>query len=357
MTSPKIQINISKGISKMRKYLLPRNGKFYKANMHTHTTISDGKLSPEEIKESYKEKGYSIVAYTDHEVIIPHNDLRDEDFLPITSFELSICEPWNVYAKCYHMNVYFRDPDTGASKTFSDLYGVGHSREHITEKMRELSAGKRNYSKEYAQWIIDTAKSEGALVSLNHPVWSLQTHEDYSGLRGIWGIEWFNTSAVILGYHDTYQPIRDLLAEGEKKVFPLATDDCHSKIDRFGGWLSVKAPKLDYDAVFTALEKGDFYSSTGPEIKSLYIEDGIITVKTSSAAIIHLFTGQRLAMRVMEEGKLVREAKFDLAKIFEKWEEAPEDKHTWLAIRVTDKFGKVAITRAYFKKELISKRK
>ena len=66
----------------MKKYLLPRLGKFYKANMHTHTTVSDGKLSPAEAKEAFKSKGYSIVAFTDHEVMVPHPELRDEDFLP-----------------------------------------------------------------------------------------------------------------------------------------------------------------------------------------------------------------------------------------------------------------------------------
>ena len=65
----------------MKKYLLPREGKFYKANMHCHTNISDGKMTPEEVKTAYKKNGYSIVAYTDHEIMMPHYELRDEEFL------------------------------------------------------------------------------------------------------------------------------------------------------------------------------------------------------------------------------------------------------------------------------------
>ena len=38
----------------MKKYLLPKCGNDYKANLHCHSTISDGKLTPEEIKEAYK---------------------------------------------------------------------------------------------------------------------------------------------------------------------------------------------------------------------------------------------------------------------------------------------------------------
>ena len=33
--------------------LLKTNGKFYKANMHCHTTLSDGKMTAAEVKELY----------------------------------------------------------------------------------------------------------------------------------------------------------------------------------------------------------------------------------------------------------------------------------------------------------------
>ena len=56
----------------MKKYLLPKEGKFYKANLHMHTTISDGRMTLEETKEEYQKRGYSIVAFTDHEVLLPH---------------------------------------------------------------------------------------------------------------------------------------------------------------------------------------------------------------------------------------------------------------------------------------------
>ena len=46
----------------MRQYLIPENGKFYKANMHAHTNISDGNQSPEEVKQCFLRMGYSIVA-------------------------------------------------------------------------------------------------------------------------------------------------------------------------------------------------------------------------------------------------------------------------------------------------------
>ena len=38
-------------------YLLPNTPK-YKANLHCHTTFSDGAFTPEKIKEIYKAHGY-----------------------------------------------------------------------------------------------------------------------------------------------------------------------------------------------------------------------------------------------------------------------------------------------------------
>lgn len=39
------------------KHLLPPVEKYFKANLHTHTTISDGRLTPQEMKALYKAKG------------------------------------------------------------------------------------------------------------------------------------------------------------------------------------------------------------------------------------------------------------------------------------------------------------
>ena len=65
------------------KHLLPQVPRYFKANLHTHTTISDGVWTPEKTKQVYKENGYQIMAYTDQEVCIPHPELDEEDFLAL----------------------------------------------------------------------------------------------------------------------------------------------------------------------------------------------------------------------------------------------------------------------------------
>ena len=72
--------------------LIDKNRNFYKANLHCHTTLSDGRLTREEVKARYKAEGYSIIAYTDHEHLIDNSDLNDDSFLTITSAELAIKE-------------------------------------------------------------------------------------------------------------------------------------------------------------------------------------------------------------------------------------------------------------------------
>lgn len=337
----------------MKKYLLPRTGKFYKANMHAHTTCSDGKITPAELKELYKARGYSIVAFTDHEIMLPHSDLRDENFLPITGIEIAIDGgKWSPFAKTYHLNIFSPEPDRCATKAYFHGEVWGNARNYMTEEMKIPGQRPRNYSKEFAQWIIDSASEEGCLVSFNHPVWSLQDKDDYSGLRGFFGVEWYNTGCVKIGYPDSIEPIVELLREGERMVYPLATDDCHNTLDLFGGWIQVKAKNLEYDTIFEALKKGDFYSSTGPAIKSLYIDGTTLTVKCSAARNICLIADHRFARVHNAEGKLLGGATFDLKQLIANAKNAPDGRPAWFRIEVTDKTGAKAITRAYFLDEL-----
>ena len=60
----------------------------YKANLHCHTTCSDGRLTPQQVKDHYKAHGYSVIAFTDHNVLVDHSDLNDPDFLALTGIEV-----------------------------------------------------------------------------------------------------------------------------------------------------------------------------------------------------------------------------------------------------------------------------
>ena len=335
----------------MKKYLIKKEGRFYKANLHMHTTVSDGKMTPEEVKRIYKEKGYSIVAYTDHELMLPHNELNDDEFLTLTSTEISINQRRDCdfrYTKCYHLNIISKDPFRTEFNVFSEpIMWLNHSYQYLTAKQREVKY-KREYSIECINEMIRMANEEGSLVTYNHPVWSLQDYSDYIGLKGLWGVEWYNTGCYRTGYPDTIQPIDDLLRNGEN-VFPLATDDAHLLRDCFGGFVMVKADKLEYETIYNALKNGEFYSSSGPLINELFIEDNIITIKTSNIVKAFVTTENRYVYTVNNlEG--MSEVKFDIKDYINR--EDNDNKYKYVRITIEDKEGNKAYTRAYYLNEL-----
>ncbi len=337
----------------MKKQLLLQKGNFYKANMHLHTTLSDGKMTPEEVKAAYKAEGYSIIAFTDHEVIVDQKALRDESFLPITSLEVSFSEkdPSIVgnERRCYHLNLYAKEEGNTVSPIFSEAAiwkRIEHIKAYVTDEMRQHNVA-RQYDVELINKLVAKANEMGFLVSYNHPVWSQQNYTDYAPLKGIWGVEVYNSECVQIGYPDTIQPYDDLLRLGNR-IYPLATDDMHSARSCFGGWLMVSADRLDYGEVMTALENGDFYASTGPEIHEISVEDGILHVACSPAASVVVSTDRREAKRAKAGDRLLTDATFDLSAYFEATKNG-NGRHTpYIRVTVTDASGKSAWSRAYF---------
>ena len=340
----------------MKKYLLPESGQFYKANLHTHTTISDGAHSPEEIKRIYSENGYSIVAFTDHEVMMPKNHLTDENFLAINAVETITSDKWNggyCYNKTYHLNFYAKKPDiTHCPVLSAKNIWPEHTKVYATEEMIQ-NPYKNHYSIAGVNDAIKKATDAGFLVCLNHPVWSSQDYTDYMGLKGLWGVEVFNTGCYRGGMHDTPQPMMDMLRAGEN-VMPVAADDTHSARDLCQGWVQVKADRLEYVTVMEALERGDFYASIGPEIKELYIEDGMLHITTSDAVSIALISNYRYFRKVYASGDtLLNEAVFNLKEFIanNKAHQYPKCE-AFVRLEVRDAVGNFAWTRAYRLHEL-----
>ena len=118
----------------------------------------------------------------------------------------------------------------------------------------------------------------------------------------------------------------------------------------------VKADKLEYKTVMNALERGEFYASTGPEIKELYVEDGKLYISTSEAASVQLMTNYRYNRAKNGNAESpVTEACFDISAFFEKNAAHAYPRSTpWLRLEVRDLAGNMAWTRAYFIDELQS---
>ena len=67
-----------------------RGSRWFKGNLHAHTELSDGALSPARVVEIYKKHNYDFLAVTDHDLYDACPELSDEDFLILPSGEFAI---------------------------------------------------------------------------------------------------------------------------------------------------------------------------------------------------------------------------------------------------------------------------
>ena len=333
----------------MRKYLLPENGNFYKANLHSHSNISDGMLSPAELKSLYTSRGYSVFAYTDHDVFIPHHDLTDDSFLVLSGFEAEFyIERKNPTKKTCHVCFIAKTPDITVQPCFNKEYArSGNAASHVDEVAFDEREEPfvRFYSPESINSMIKTAREKGFFVTYNHPAWSLESFNEYSKYEGMHAMEIFNSECQKAGYESYAPHVYDDMLRLGKKIFVTATDDNHNffspddpRCSSFGGFTMIKAKSLDYTDVTDALFAGDFYASQGPEIYGLYTENGKIHITCSDAVSILFNTAYRTSQRrFASRENPINEADFDL-KVTD----------TYFRITVTDAFGRHADTRAYF---------
>ena len=343
----------------MKRYLIPENGQFYKANLHTHTTVSDGCKTPEQIKEIYKAHGYSVIAFTDHEVMVDHSDLNDESFLAITSYEVNTSGPalygdFGEYP-CYHLNFYAKAPHETDYPCPNPDYTWGNARAYAEKQDYYKGDHRRVYSTEAQNDMIAEALSKGYLVSYNHPNWSKQPHDHYIGLEGLTALEVYNTGCAVGGWSlDESDHVLDEFLMAGKQVYPVATDDNHGTHDMCGGWVRFKAPELSYDAIMTAYEQGDFYASWGPEIDALYLEDGVLKMDfpaESRVCRVAVHSASRWA--AARYGENMTHAEVDLKNFFGDMERLhyPDDRG-YIRVVVFDHQGNRAMTRGYFLSEL-----
>ena len=324
--------------------LLGKNKGFFKANLHCHSVKSDGKMTVEKIKEEYKKRGYSAVAFTDHDAIHNNSHLTDGEFIAITAAELTVkVDPTvsDVKMKCAHMNFYAMEAGNSTTPCYSKIYDkFGKA---WSEEVRFDEDYRRVYSPEGINEMIRIGHEKGFLVSLNHPSWSLQNATDYLSYEGFDFIEICNTACQNMGYTDDENVFNDMVVNG-KTVFCTAADDNHNyggfeypETDSFGNWVMIDAPSLDYSTIMTSLKNGEFYASSGPEIYSLTKDGMQITVKCSEAESISLITDSRKRSKLrLKEGESVTEASFEL-----------KEGYTKFRIVVQDKNGKKAYSQFY----------
>lgn len=238
-------------------------GRFWRGNLHTHTTMSDGALSPSDTVEFYRAAGYDFAVITDH--------FRAQYGFPLT--------------------------DTRACRTpdFTTLLGAElHPRRsslHILAVGLPLTFPPSDRG-ETGPLLARRARRAGAFIGMAHPSASLLTLVDAENVDAAHAVEVYNAVSAWEDRGDSWHLCDVLLSRGHR-LYAYAADDAHFQPqDPPGGaaWVQVRARALEPALLLAALKAGHFYSSTGPTLEDIAVSDGKVTVRCSPASRI-LVTG------------------------------------------------------------------
>lgn len=297
-------------------------GRFLRGNIHTHSTRSDGVLSPEEVCRRYRAEGYDFLALTDHFVgiwgypIVDTVPFRTDGFTTILGAELhsgamANGELWHILA-------------VGLPADFAP----SNSPDFVPRPDQETAAE-----------IAARAVAAGAFVSIAHPQWSGLTLADARGITAAHAVEVYNHGCATGCDRPDGFAIADLLLTEGRKLTMIATDDAHfSEPDHFGGWVMVKAEANEPDALLAALKRGDFYSSQGPELRDVRIEGDRVVVECTAVSSV-IVQGWGTGAKAVHGHSMTR-AEVPLARLLNS---------PWLRVTVIDAAGKRAWSNPFWR--------
>jgi hypothetical protein len=230
---------------------------WYKGNTHTHTLNSDGDSTPDDVVRWYREHGYHFLVLTDHNYLTSVEGLN-----------------------ALH----------GASNTFVVVRGEEvTSRSHdgkpvhvngldLQELVEPPPAG---VVREMLQQSVDGIRKARGVPNINHPNfgWAM-TADDLRQIERTRLFEIFNGHPQVNNLGGGGVPGLDeawdrILSSG-RLMYGLAVDDAHTfkkpgdeSVPGPGrGWIYVRAERLEARALVEAIDRGEFYASTGVELSS-----------------------------------------------------------------------------------------
>ncbi len=311
-------------MSNIAPFSLP--GQFWRGNLHTHSNLSDGRLEPAEVVSAYDDAGYDFMVLSDHFVdhynwpVADTRALRTNTFTTILGAEIhapktSAGELWHIVAAGLPPDF----PPCGENETAPEL-------------------ARR-------------ARDAGAFVGIAHPAWSQLTIEDGRSIDAAHAVEIYNHGCAIeTDRGDGWYLLDQMLNDG-KRLSAFATDDAHfSDHDRdaFGGWIHVKSESLEPDALLAALKAGHFYSSQGPVIENLSVNNGHVDVTCSPVDTISVVCG--ISRTAKAAGRAITGGRIDLADLEKGW--LLEKVSGWFRLVLIDAAGKRCWTNPIWRDEL-----
>jgi hypothetical protein len=239
---------------------------WFKGNLHTHTLNSDGDSTPDDVVRWYREHGYHFVTITDHNYLTSVDGLNalhgaDDKFLVMKGEELT-----DRFAdKPLHVNGF-------APESFINPTG-GTSVLNTVQNM------------------VDAIRAARAVPSINHPNfgWAISADELQQVMRTRL-FEVYNGHPTVNnlggGGVPGLEEVWDRILSSGKMLYGIAVDDAHyfkrpedKTAPRPGqAWVYVRSPRLESRALLEALERGDFYGSTGVEMLSVAASSSALTL-------------------------------------------------------------------------------
>ena len=289
-------------------------GTWYKGSTHTHSLWSDGNDFPDMITAWYKDQGYDFLALSDHNVLS-----RGEKWMSVAGVEKRRKQEGPATMEKYRKR--FGDEwvetrgDEGKEevrlKTLAEIRPKFEEEgkfllieaEEITDRFKghQVHINALNLDEvippQHGDSVVETmrnnlrAVAEQAkrldrpiLAHVNHPNfrWSItpqelaevvedQFFEVYNGHPGINHLGdkdrpsdeqiWDIANALRIMVHDA------------PPLYGVATDDSHyyhgGNVSPGRGWVMVRSEKLEAGALIEAMERGDFYASSGVSLKDV----------------------------------------------------------------------------------------
>ena len=293
---------------------------WHKGNLHTHSLWSDGDDFPEMIIQWYKDNDYQFIALSDH------NTIGDSEFW----YEIREREVKNKTLEKYQNR--FGDwvetkMDSGKTlvrlRTFEefrsklqvpDSFLVIKSEEvtssfekkpihiNVTNIVEKIDPIRGTSVLDVMQRTLDAVHEQRKRLKtpmfahINHPNFGYGiSADDLKQLNGERFFEVYNGHPAVNNegddMHIDTETMWDLvnihyLNEGKPLLFGIATDDSHryhsfsSEDSNTGrGWVMVNCKKLATEDIISAMEKGDFYASTGVHLKKLFTDKKQIEIE------------------------------------------------------------------------------
>jgi hypothetical protein len=291
---------------------------WFKGNLHTHTFWSDGDEFPEIVVQWYKENGYDFLALTDHNVILEGERWRNfpDDHAALHKYIDSFGKDW--------VELHSHGEEEGTKRV--RLKTLEEFRPKYEEKGEFLLIMGNEISNPHAVHLLAFHQDRVIPVSqgnlderekmIRETVENLKTYRQETG-RNVHpalahpNFTWAITAEMMLNvpelrYFEVYNGhpqvnnegnehragtdriwdvvLAKRLSEGNGELlYGLATDDAHNYHGGGAGpgkgWVMVRCEELSPEAILDAIDKGDFYASTGVVLKDLNFNGKKIQLK------------------------------------------------------------------------------